>query len=400
MNLLDAVIVLAAVAYGFGGFRNGAVLGIFSTVGFFAGAVVGAQVARPIGEAVASGRAQIPIAIVSVLLLAMLGQLAGVWVAGHIRSRVVLGQGGRAVDAGVGCGLGVLSVLLVAWMIALPLRVSPYPTLASEATHSSIVGAVDDVMPNDVRTLYGSLRSFLDRSGFPPVFGDYNDAPIVPVAPPPSLSPAVRRNVLAQQPKVFKIYGTANQCDRRIEGSGFVYAPNHIMTNAHVVAGTDSVTVEVPGRREPVRATVVLFDKDTDVAVLYVPRLGVQPIPFAARPAAQGAPGVVLGYPEDGPYTIRTARVRSTITVDNSDIYRQGHSRREIYAIFSMVRSGNSGGPMLTGDGRSVLGVVFATAATDPNTGFVLTDKAVRPDADRGATLTQGVSTMGCTPEQ
>jgi S1-C subfamily serine protease len=399
VNLLDGVIVLAAVAYGIGGFRHGAVLGIFSTVGFFAGAVLGAQLARPVGEAVASGRAQIPIAIVCVLLFAMAGQLAGVYVAGHLKARVVAHERSRAVDAGIGAGLGVLSVLLVAWMIALPLQVSPYPTLATEAEDSSIVGAVDDVMPHDVRSLYGSLRSFLDRSGFPPVFGDYNDAPIVPVAPPPDLSPAVRRNVLAQQPKVFKIYGTATRCDRRIEGSGFVFAPQHIMTNAHVVAGTDAVTVEVPGRREPARATVVLFDKDTDVAVLYVPGLDAEPIPFAAAPAKQGDPAVVLGYPEDGPYTIHTARIRSTITVANTDIYRKGHARREIYAIYSVVRSGNSGGPLLTGDGRRVLGVVFATASTDPNTGFVLTDKAIRPDARRGARLTAPVPTRGCTPE-
>src|SRR4051794_41400132 len=139
MNLLDLLIIVTAVAYGFGGFRNGAVVGIFSTVGFFGGAALGAQLAEPIGSRIASGRVQIPVAIVCVLFFAMLGQMLGVWIAGHIRARVVIHERSKALDSGIGCGLGVLSVLLVAWMIAVPLRFSPYPQLSSQAVDSKIV---------------------------------------------------------------------------------------------------------------------------------------------------------------------------------------------------------------------------------------------------------------------
>src|SRR5690348_8320434 len=159
MNLLDVIIILAAIAFGIGGFRNGAVVGIFSIVGFFGGAVLGAQLAEPIGSSLADGRAQIPIAIVCVLLLAMIGQLAGVYLAGHLR-RQIRSPRAHTLDSGVGSGLGVMSVLLVAWMIAVPLASSPYPSLSAEAAHSRIVRAVNSVMPDSVDHLYESLRQF------------------------------------------------------------------------------------------------------------------------------------------------------------------------------------------------------------------------------------------------
>src|SRR5581483_7596709 len=114
-----------------------------------------------------------------------------------------------------GAALGVLSVLLVAWMVAVPLASSPYPKLAAEASHSKIVRGVNEVMPNGVRELYASLRGFLDQSGFPPVFGDLPSTSIVAVAPPPSsLPPAVRQRVEAASASVFKVFGQAPECGR------------------------------------------------------------------------------------------------------------------------------------------------------------------------------------------
>ena len=400
MDLLDLLIILAAVAYGFGGFRNGAVIGIFSMVGFFGGAIIGAQLAEPVGSHIGSGRAQVPIAIVCVLFFAMAGQLIGVWIAGHIKSRLVLHERGRAVDSSIGSGLGVITVLVVAWMVAVPLASSPYPELASEATHSKIVRAVNGVMPDGVRNLYSSLRSFLDNSGFPPVFGDLPSTPIVAVAPPPNLSPVLRQHVLQAEPSIYKIYGSAPSCDRRIEGTGFVYSPHHIVTNAHVVAGTDQVMVQAPGEDTQQRARVVLYDRRRDIAVLYAPNVTARALHLAPADfhASTGDASVVLGYPKDGPFTIRPARVRSHATVSGNDIYGNGSVRREIYAVRATVRSGNSGGPLLAANGN-VLGVVFATALDSPDTGFVLTNKEIWTDLfGPAAHATAEVGTAGCTP--
>jgi S1-C subfamily serine protease len=396
VNLLDVLIVVAAIAYGYGGYRSGAVVGIFSLVGFFGGAILGAQLAGPIGSRLANGRAQIPVAIVCVLVLATVGQLAGVYIAGYVKSRLVR-ERGRPWDSAIGAAFGVLSVLLVAWMVAVPLASSPYPSLASEASHSTIVRSVNRALPDTVRGLYSSLRGFLDQSGFPPVLGDLPSTSVVAVPPPPSNLPAaVQQRIREAQRSTMKIYGQAPECGRGMEGSGFVYAPQHVLTNAHVVAGARTVQVQAqPGQN--LTARVVVFDPDRDVAVLYVPDLTAPVLRFAPQPAKTGDPAVVLGYPENGPFTVRSARVRSQTTVRGTNIYGRGSVRRSIYSIRSVVRSGNSGGPLLAYDG-TVLGMVFATALDSPDTGFALTRSEIQDRASQGRTAIAPVGTSGCTP--
>ena len=397
MNLLDVIIILAAVAYGIGGYRSGAVVGLFSLIGFFGGAVLGAQIAEPIGSRIVHGRAQVPVAIFCVLVLATIGQLLGVYVAGYVKSRVVVHERAHTADSAVGAVLGVMSVLLVSWMVAVPLARSPYPGLASEASHSKIVREVNGFVPGGFRNLYSSLRSFLDRSGFPPVFGDLPSTSVVAVPPPPNLSPAVRRRVEVAAQSVFKIYGQAPECGRSIEGSGFVYAPHRILTNAHVVAGTRQVSVQIDSHTA-VAATVVLFDPARDVAVLDVPDLSANTLNFSAQDAKTGDPALVLGYPENGPFTVRSARIRAKSDVGGTDIYGHKSVRRDIYSIRAIVRSGNSGGPLLANDG-TVLGMVFATAIDSPDTGFALADDEISQDADAGRNLDTAVATGNCTPD-
>ena len=395
MNLLDLIIVVAALGYGVSGFRNGAVVGVLSLAGFFAGAIVGVQLAEPLGSRLADGRAQVPVAILCVLVVALLGQLLGVWIGGRLRARFVR-NAARQVDAGVGSLLGVASVLLVAWMVAVPLASSPYPQLASEATGSTIVRGVDTVLPNGMRALYGKLRIYLDRSGFPPVLGDLPSTSIVDVSPPGPLSAQLRDQVRVAERSTFKIYGLAPSCARMIEGSGFVISREHVMTNAHVVAGTRQVSVVLASGRQ-VQARVVRYDPNRDVAVLYVPGLTATPLRFAAQPAATGAEAAVLGYPEDGPLNIQPARVRDRSTVAGADIYGNPGVDREVYSIRSTVRSGNSGGPLLGVSGR-VLGVVFATDLRSSDTGYALTAAEVAPDAAAGRSATAPVATGACTP--
>jgi S1-C subfamily serine protease len=210
-------------------------------------------------------------------------------------------------------------------------------------------------------------------------------------APNPELanSPVVKNS----QPSVVKVLGNAQSCSRRIEGTGFVYASERVMTNAHVVAGTKSVKVEVGNRSRD--GKVVVYDPERDLAVIHVPGLKVAALPFAEKQAPSGADAVVLGYPLDGPYDAQEARVREVRNITGPDIYDSGQVTREVYTIKALVRSGNSGGPLMSSDGQ-VLGVIFAAAADDEQTGFAVTASAAAKVADAGRTATNSTSTGGC----
>jgi S1-C subfamily serine protease len=160
-----------------------------------------------------------------------------------------------------------------------------------------------------------------------------------------------------------------------------------------VVAGADQVKVETS--RGPLTAHVVVFDPERDIAVLWVPGLKVRPLKLAAVPASSGQDAIVLGYPEDGPFDVRPARVRDRGRISGRDIYGQISVDRDIYSIRSVVRSGNSGGPLIATDG-SVLGIVFASALDSADTAFVLTAGEVTDAANAGRHTTRAVSTAAC----
>jgi S1-C subfamily serine protease len=195
--------------------------------------------------------------------------------------------------------------------------------------------------------------------------------------------------------RVVKVDGTALSCDRSIEGSGFVFAPDHVMTNAHVVAGvTQGLTVTTKDGTAHHDARVVLYDPQVDIAVLYVPGLDLTPLQFDDQ-AQPGASAVVAGYPLNHTFTQRAARIGGTQNAVGPDIYQTGQVRRQIFEIRASVEPGNSGGPLLSPAGK-VYGVVFAAAVDTKDTGFALTAREVAGDAKSAASTKDQTSTMSC----
>jgi S1-C subfamily serine protease len=282
-------------------------------------------------------------------------------------------------------------MLLVAWLIGSALAGTSLGTVAHQVRSSKVLGGVQQVLPADAPGWFSDFTSTLARNGFPQVFDPFQNEPITNVpAPDPALvnAPAVRT---ARQ-SIVKVIGTAPSCSKVIEGTGFVYAPERVMTNAHVVGGVTDPTVRLGGRTYDAR--VVLDDWQRDIAVLYVPGLHAPVLPFAGT-ARTGADAIVAGFPENGPFNVQAARVRGRIQANGPDIYHRGNVSRDVYSIRSTVRQGNSGGPLLTTDGE-VYGVVFAKSLDDAQTGYALTVDEVREDAQRGASLSSSVNTDAC----
>jgi S1-C subfamily serine protease len=192
---------------------------------------------------------------------------------------------------------------------------------------------------------------------------------------------------------VARIRSVAQSCQRLLEGSGVVVAPNRVMSAAHAVAGSDSVTVSVGNEERP--ATVVSFDPKMDIAMLDVPGLQAQPLELAHEKAPTGADAVVLGFPGGGPFVASPARIREVVELKGPDIYRTTSINREVYVIRGKVGQGNSGGPLIDLKGR-VLGISFGAAVDDPETGFALTATQVYGLLVVGADATQPVPTERC----
>jgi S1-C subfamily serine protease len=392
MSVIDVLLIVLMLVFAASGYRQGFVIGIMSFAGFFGGALAGLQLGPLLAEQFADEGIRVVVSLIIVFGLAVLGQVLAGSLGTHLRHAITSKAGQAADDVG-GAVVSLLAVALVAWLVAVPLGSSSLPWLARSVRNSALLGGIDKVMPSQAEALSNALSDTLDTRGFPDVFGGLAPTRVTAVpAPDPALSGS--RLVAEARRSVVKVLGSAPSCSRRIEGSGFVYAPERVMTNAHVVAGTRSIAVEVQGDRRDGR--VVLYDPDRDLAVLYVPGLDAPVMPFARADGRSGDDAIVLGFPLDGPYNAQSARIRDVRSITGPDIYNSGDVTREIYTIFALVRSGNSGGPLVASDGR-VLGVIFAAAADDPNTGFAVTADEASSVAIAGRGRTRSANTGPCT---
>ncbi|MEU4924748.1 MarP family serine protease [Streptomyces parvus] len=399
MNVLDILLLLAAVWFAVIGYRQGFVVGILSVIGFLGGGLVAVYLLPVIWDRVtedAEVSTAVAIgAVVVVIICASIGQAFTTHLGNKLR-RYITWSPARALDATGGALVNVVAMLLVAWMIGLLLAGTSLPTLGKEVRTSSVLLGVDRVMPDQAPTWFQDFSSVLAQNGFPQVFSPFANEPITEVkAPDPALvgSPVAAR----AKKSIVKVVGTAPSCGKVLEGTGFVFSERRVMTNAHVVGGVDEPTVQIGGEGRLYDAKVVLYDWQRDIAVLDVPDLKARPLQFtgADDDAESGDSAIVAGFPENGAYDVRSARVRARINADGPDIYHRGTVRRDVYSLFATVRQGNSGGPLLTPDGK-VYGVVFAKSLDDPDTGYALTADEIREDIEIGRTANQQVDSQGC----
>jgi S1-C subfamily serine protease len=394
-DLLDLILIVLVVAFAVAGYRQGFIIGVLSFAGFIGGGAIGAVFGPHIARSLVSGLAQQAlVAIIVVFVAAMIGQLLASGMGVAMRARLTW-RPATVIDAIGGAAVSVISVLLIAWLIASAVAYAPFPLISRQVNGSAVLRGVDRLMPPAATTMFSDFRALLARGPYTQVFGALGAEGALSVGPPDN-SVLSSRGLARAGPSIVKVQGTAPSCSRRIEGSGFVFARDHVMTNAHVVAGvTQGPEVSAPGGRE-LPAQVVLYDPQRDIAILYVPGLAAAPLHFA-RQASVGDNAIVVGYPLDSSITKVAARIGGSEAARSPDIYQTTQVIREIYSVRAVVKPGNSGGPLLAPDGR-VYGVVFAAAVSVPDTGYALTASEVEPDARVGRTATVPVSTEGCDP--
>jgi S1-C subfamily serine protease len=393
-HLLDGILLLLVALFVVSGYRQGFIVSLLSFVGFVGGGVLGTLIAPPLAKSVVDGAAQQAlVALVIAFMAATLGQLVASSMGAVLRNRVT-GNNARAADAAGGAVVSVVSLLLVTWFFGSALRGTLFAPLRNQVANSTVLKAVDGIMPDTANGWFSSFRGFVTKTGFQQVFGGLGGEPIVNV-PPPDPNVLTTSALRSAQKSVVKIQSVAPSCERRIEGTGFAFAPEHIMTNAHVVAGAKGKSDIFALNGVKYQGRVVLYNPSRDIAVLYVPGLKLPALKFDEH-AQSRDPAVVAGFPKNEGFKTRAARIRAKQSAKGANIYRSGQVLREIYAIRGLVEPGNSGGPLLAENG-SVYGVIFAAALDDKDTGYALTAGEVAPDAQAGKSLTQPVPTQGCS---
>lgn len=385
---IDLILLVLLALAAWQGWRRGAVTAGLSFLGVAAGAIIGILVAPHLVTWLRPGLGRLLLAVLVMVGLVAAGQTAALVLAAAVRKRL-RGPTLRVADSCTGSAVHMVAVLCACWLLALPLS-TPLGPVGDAVRGSRILAGVGDLGPDWLREAPTELTALLHTSGFTDSVMPVGFVADVAVDPPdPSL--LTTSTPRAVQSRVLRVHGSAPDCKRIQHGSGFVIAPQRVITNAHVVAGTRTVTVDTVAGTLP--ATVVAFDPKIDIAVLSVPTLTELPLTQAPAPLTHGANALVVGYPANGPYTAAAARIRGSDTKFWADIYHTGTAERQVYAIRGKVREGDSGGPLIDSAGR-VLGMVFGSDESD--TGFALTLDQLRPTLDTASADRTAVGTGGC----
>lgn len=393
--MLDLILFVVLLLAGVIGWQRGLLASALGLFCFVIGLVLGFWFAPVVLTLVGMDQAGLPartmVQLLVVLVVVSVLTATGEWVA-HVVMGVIGVPAVRLLDSLLGVVASVVVTALVLWLLAAAVRPVMPQSWAEAVAGSRVLGIVQSLVPPAAHDIPGRFRSTLQAGFFPDVFGDGAEPRLE--ASPPSGSQIDTEAVRAAESSVLRIRSGSAQCLTGSSGSGWTVAPQRVVTNAHVVAGGSDITVQVGGRGSRLDATVVAYDAGLDLAILAVPGLDAAPLPRTGS-VEPGSAAAVLGFPGGGGYTVTPARVGSPLQAYGRDIYNDARVQREIYPLRADVRSGDSGGPVLTAGGE-VAGTVFARSTDQAQTGYALTDRATATLLDQAGSLAAPVSTGAC----
>jgi S1-C subfamily serine protease len=388
VDLLDLIIVLLLAAAVAAGWRRGLTWVSLSLLGLVLGLVLGAAISGPTARLFADHNPANEALIATAIFLAVVALIQGVGTGVGYRVRVAAMRTRLAeIDSVGGAVLAFLGALVGTWFLGHTFVQSPYARLDAQIQGSWIMRQLDAAFPRPPAFL-NQLRQVLHDPNLGSPFSGLGPPDVGPLQIPPSADTLGIRRAAASVSKVVSA-GCGVEA-----GSAWPMGGDLFVTNAHVVAGSQNVSIDTPNS-EVKAATVVLFDPETDVAVLRVSNSGVAPMTLGSDPS-RGQTGAVIGYPGGGPLKVVPAAVRGIITARGDDIYGNAVVNRQVEVLSAEVVPGNSGGPVVDTSGR-VIGLVFASSTTDSTEGYALSMSQISKDLHDAQGRTAPVSTQDCT---
>lgn len=387
MNILDVLIVLIVASQAARWLHYGFARRVFSLTGFWLGIFIGAWIAPLALRILNDPLAELLLAIVIVFATATITGTIGK-IVGEKSARFLERFRLKKFDVVLGSVFNVIMTLVIIWLFASILSGTPFRELNRQIRGSAVLQTMNNIMP-PAPSVLSRITTLINPHSFPQVFVGPEPRPIDPVNSPSSAEVAAA--IDAAGASVVRIESAG--CGGVVFGSGFVAAPNTIVTNAHVIAGIDRPTlVDQNGRHQ---AEVMLFDPSLDLAVLRTSDLAGEPLPISDASYPRGTTATVLGYPGGGPLEAVPAGILQSINARGRNIYGRRLVTRPVYALQTTVQSGNSGGPVVLSDG-TVIGVVFARSEADPDLGYAIAGSAVREQLERALAADQPVSSGAC----
>ncbi len=374
LHAIDLLLLLLLVIAAVSGWRRGFAVVLLGYAGLLLGLALGAWAATRVGLFISAEDSlrRLLVGIVVFFLVAVACHSVATRLGTRLRDSLTGRVAGRLDSVG-GAAVAVGVTAIAMWFVGLTLGSVPFSPLARAVSDSAVLRTIDRVAPRPPAAL-AQLRGLLARSPFPDAFANLRPS-TTGGAPPAALATAGVRRAAAATVQI-----ESEGCGGLLFGSGFPVDSQLVVTNAHVVAGTDRHRVLTQGGAR-FAATVVWFDPKRDLAFLDVPGLRIQPLPLVTS-VRIGTDGAVIGYPGGGDEVVVGAKVTARTAAVGRDIYSSSLVRREIYVLRARVRKGDSGGPVVDRSGRG-LGVVFAASTVDPNEGYALTGGELRTVMDQ-----------------
>jgi uncharacterized membrane protein required for colicin V production len=366
VNWVDILIVAIVIVAAIRGWYQGAIRQALGWLGFVAGFLVGSAFAPSLSTHITHAPWRPLLAIAIVIVAAYIGHFVGHIVGATIRRSIKMVKLGF-VDSGIGVAVGVAGALLTCWLLAALLVATPWSTAAAGVQGSKIVKALDSALP-PVPSFEAKLQTLLHNANFPSVFASV----VAPSVPSSGSAPTLRRNTLAPGGPSDVVKVLATGCTDVHQGTAFFVQSHIAVTNAHVVAGATSVSVE------GARATVAFFDPVNDIAILRVPSLNLVPMRFVSSVPTSGSSASIFGFPLDGSRTLSPSVISGQITAQSRDIYDQNLFNRTVLVLYANVQPGNSGSPVIVNE--HVAGVLFSKSLSQSSTAYAIPAATVEHD--------------------
>ncbi|MEP7379688.1 MAG: MarP family serine protease [Chloroflexota bacterium] len=392
LNLVDALAVLLIVVAVLFGWRSGFVVQAFALGGFVIGLGLVVFAAPFIAGFVTNATFLVRTAIVVVAVgaIVLICQGIGSVIGGRARQRI--GRGVLAgLDSGGGAAFGFVRGLFMVWLLGGLLGIVQIGGLSVAARQSTILRALDSRFPSPV-VLAAQLGQLVESAGLPDIFVG---------APPPASSlpagvpSAAQAETLVNDATGSTVRVEATACGDFVTGSGFAVNAHHIVTNAHVVAGSDKVWISFNGQLDRHAAEVVLYDPELDIALLYEPDVRLTPLTLSGSVAQRGQQAAALGYTGGGGLRTIPAVVSRDLDAVGRDIYGNNIVERSVIELRQSVAPGDSGGPLLIAGG-DVMGVTFSKSDSDPQIGYALGAAAVEHSIAAGLNSSDPADTQSC----